>query len=71
MTNALNKEGIVLIGKYQIADYLFSDYNPFSGKYSCDGNIIYANNNYVSSISVEHVLKRVLEKLETNLCLHE
>lgn len=66
LANALDKEGVVLVGQYKIDSTVFEKYNPFSGKYSDSSNLIFSKNGTVENISVDDVLVKVFEKLNFN-----
>ncbi len=63
IANALQKDGLILLGKYENGHISVDRYNPFTGKYSESSNIIYAAHDFVKSISAENVIYRVNEKL--------
>jgi len=64
MANALQKNGLVLIGQYKVDKTVFNRYNPFTGMYASADAILYADDNTVSTIPCEKVTARLAQKLQ-------
>lgn len=63
MANALNVDGLILLGQYTINGTIIYKYNPFSGNYALSPFIIYAENKAVKELEYSKVIKRIRDKL--------
>lgn len=69
MANALQKDGLVLIGQYKIDKTVFNKYNPFTGMYADARFIVYADDDVVAAIPCSKVENRLSKKLNIQSCL--
>jgi ADP-heptose:LPS heptosyltransferase len=64
LANALNIDGIVMIGEYKLDGQVYKNYIPYTGKYKDDNHILFAKDGPVNTLECDVVYKAVVQKLD-------
>lgn len=71
MANALGIPGKVLIAHYNSGQFVFKNYNPFTGNYSLPGTIIYSKDGLLTELTAEEVFDEVEKELHLEKAIHQ